>query len=145
MHEYELMMIVAQREVKEGVQEKVIEEIRGMIEGLGGRVLRVRPWGLRQLSYEIKGYDYGYYVILQLLIEPAKTREFEAKLKLNEQVIRHMMLLLEKREEGDVSVLQEMVGEEEIDSIANKVRSETAAPEEDQAPAASDKTSAKDA
>lgn len=126
MHEYELMMIVAQREVKEGVQEKVIEEIRGMIESLGGRVLRVRPWGLRQLSYEIKGYDYGYYVILQLLIDATKTQEFENKLKLNEQVIRHMMLLLEKREEGEVAVLQDMAGEEEIDSIANKVHDTSA-------------------
>jgi len=142
MHEYELMMIVAQREVKEGVQEKVIEEIRANIEGLGGRVLRVRPWGLRQLSYEIKGYDYGYYVILQLLIDPSKTREFEAKLKLNEQVIRHMMLILEKREDGDVSVLQEMVGEDEIDSIANKTSTDEA---DTQTPAAADKTPSKDA
>jgi ribosomal protein S6 len=118
MREYELMFIVAQRDVKEGKHEKLVERVRELVEKAGGRVLRVRPWGLRQLAYEIGGYDYGYYVIMQLLMEPDNTKPFEAKLKSETDVLRFLLLATGERDEGEVKVFAEMADEASIEQIA---------------------------
>jgi len=118
MREYELMFIVAQRDVKEGKHEKLVEKVRELIEKAGGRVLRVRPWGLRQLAYEIGGYDYGYYVIMQVLLEPDHTKPFEAKLKVEEDVLRFLLLATGERDEGDVQVFADMADEAAVEEIA---------------------------
>jgi len=101
MREYELMFIVAQRDVKEGTHEKMTEHIRGLIEKSGGRVLRVRPWGLRQLAYEINDYDYGYYVIIQLLLSADKSDALQQKIRTDERILRHIMLTTGERADDD--------------------------------------------
>lgn len=101
MREYELMFIVAQRDVKEGTHEKMTEHIRGLIEKAGGRVLRVRPWGLRQLAYEINDYDYGYYVIIQLLLSADQSDALQQKIRTDERILRHMMLTTGERNDDD--------------------------------------------
>ncbi len=127
MREYELMFIVAQRDIKEGTHEAKVEEIRALVEKLEGRVLRVRPWGLRELAYDIGGFDYGYYVIMQVLIGEEKAAEFETRLKSIEKVLRFIMLKTGDREGGDIDVFADMAGDDELKKMTKSGTSDEVA------------------
>jgi small subunit ribosomal protein S6 len=143
MREYELMFIVAQRDIKEGTHEAMIEQVRSLTEKNGGRVLRVRPWGLRQLAYPIGGFDYGYYVIMQLLLDEEKARDFDSKLKTVEKVLRFIMLTKVDREETDVAVFEEMADEAALDEVIHHVGKEDKTSASGAAPAPPAKSTAK--
>jgi small subunit ribosomal protein S6 len=52
-------------------------------------------WGKRTLAYPIKGREVGYYVVTQFEADPTLLPEFERAIKLNESVIRHLLILNE--------------------------------------------------
>ncbi|NIU80322.1 MAG: 30S ribosomal protein S6, partial [Gammaproteobacteria bacterium] len=51
--------------------------------------------GKRQLAYPIQNHGNGYYVIVQFRTEPSRLGEFERAIKLDEQVLRHLVVLSE--------------------------------------------------
>lgn len=50
-------------------------------------------WGKRTLSYPIRKRDTGYYVVANFATEAAALPEFERAIKLDEGVIRHLLVL----------------------------------------------------
>ncbi|NOT09990.1 MAG: 30S ribosomal protein S6 [Gemmatimonadales bacterium] len=50
-------------------------------------------WGKRTLSYPIRKRDTGYYVIANFDAEATALPEFERAIKLDEGVIRHLIVL----------------------------------------------------
>ena len=50
-------------------------------------------WGKRTLSYPIRRRDTGYYVVANFDAEPQALPEFERAIKLDEGVIRHLVVL----------------------------------------------------
>lgn len=61
----------------------------------GGEVTAVEHWGKRQLAYPIRKHDNGYYVVAQLRTVPASLPEFERAIKLDEDVLRYLVVLSE--------------------------------------------------
>ena len=58
-------------------------------------VTQVSHWGKRQLAFRIKRHDTGYYVVAQYNTKPDLLKEFERAVKLEESVIRHLMVVNE--------------------------------------------------
>ena len=58
-----------------------------------GTVGNVAHWGKRTLAYPIRRHDTGYYVVANFAAEPTALPEFERALKLDEGVIRHLVVL----------------------------------------------------
>ena len=52
-------------------------------------------WGKRTLAYPIKGKDAGYYVVEQFDTSPDLLSELERALKLDEAVLRYLLVLNE--------------------------------------------------
>lgn len=50
-------------------------------------------WGKRTLSYPIRKKDTGYYVVANFDAEAAALPEFERAIKLDDGVIRHLVVL----------------------------------------------------
>ena len=50
-------------------------------------------WGKRTLSYPIRKRDTGYYVVANFDAEASTLPEFERAIKLDEGVIRHLLVL----------------------------------------------------
>lgn len=78
------------------------EEIDGMLERFherladdGGEITAVEHWGKRQLAYQIDGEANGYYVVAQFRTEPDRIKPFENALKMDESVLRHLVVLSE--------------------------------------------------
>lgn len=58
-------------------------------------VTTVNHWGKRTLAYPIRRKEVGYYVVVQFDAESSVLPEFERALKLDEGVLRHLIVLNE--------------------------------------------------
>jgi small subunit ribosomal protein S6 len=59
-------------------------------------VTQSNHWGKRTLAYPIKRRESGYYVVEQFETEPRLLAEFERAVKLEENVIRYLLVLNER-------------------------------------------------
>jgi len=58
-------------------------------------VTQLNHWGKRTLAYPIKRKDTGYYVVTQFETQPALLAEFERAVKLEDSVIRYLLVVNE--------------------------------------------------
>lgn len=56
-------------------------------------IRQVNHWGKRALAYPIKRRDVGYYVVVQFDAEAKQLGEFERLIKLDESVVRHLVVI----------------------------------------------------
>ncbi|MCC6944001.1 MAG: 30S ribosomal protein S6 [Thermomicrobiales bacterium] len=97
---YELMVITA----PDGTPEELIatvEQIIGYITTAGGTIIRSNsdsPWGRRRLAYPIRYQSTdvrdGFYTLIHLEMAPDKVIEVERDLKLNDRLMRYLILQL---------------------------------------------------
>jgi small subunit ribosomal protein S6 len=73
----------------------VINDVQDLIKRNDGKVTKVEPWGLHKLAYPIKKQQEGRYFLMEFNLEPQSVSELERVLKLNESVIRHLIVRLE--------------------------------------------------
>jgi len=52
-------------------------------------------WGKRTLAYPVKNRELGYYVVAQFETDPTLLDEFERIVKLEESVLRHLVVINE--------------------------------------------------
>ncbi len=90
---YELMIIV-DPDIGEKAIKEHFDRLRKSIGTLNGEVFYEDEWGLRDLAYQIKKRDRGHYMILDFMVEPEHILEFDRKLRLDLEVLRHMITVL---------------------------------------------------
>ena len=73
----------------------LIEKVKGYIAADGGTVVKLDQWGMRRLMYPISKYKEGQYVFIVTQLEPTATAKVENRLKLNEDVIRYLLVRAE--------------------------------------------------
>lgn len=72
---------------------KQIEKIEGMITSSeGGEIINVDRWGKKRLAYEIKGKQFGLYVVFEYKADSALPKELDRACRLENNVVRHMIL-----------------------------------------------------
>ena len=91
MHPYEIMVIL-DPEVDERTVQPTLEKFLSVITNGGGTVDNVDLWGRRRLSYEIQKKTEGIYAVINFTADPATTQELERQLRLNESIMRTMVL-----------------------------------------------------
>jgi len=96
MREYEMIFIVHPEVDQEGLT-TVVEEVKGLIESAGGVVRKTEPWGLRRLAYPIQKVREGHYVFMEIGLGPDGVAKVERGLKLNERVIRHLIVRTDEK------------------------------------------------
>lgn len=92
---YELGFIIP-ISVQESETQNVITMVQEWITNLGGNVVKVDFWGRRRLAYPIQDYREGYYVFLHMEFPPRQLNELERSLRLNDRVIRHLVVRLDE-------------------------------------------------
>lgn len=95
MRDYELAFIIRPTIDDEGVT-SVVEKVSTMVKTIDGEVTSVNVWGRRALAYPIDNHREGIYVLLQANMPPAALIELERNLKLSEDIIRYMLVKIEK-------------------------------------------------
>jgi small subunit ribosomal protein S6 len=92
-------------------------------------IRNVNHWGTRTLAYPIKKRETGYYVVADFDCEPPLLGEFERSVKLDEGIIRYLLVI----NEGEVPAPRP---ERDSDDGGPRVRTATAAPGATAAPEA---------
>jgi len=91
MRDYETVFILDPAIEEEEVKDE-IGKVESSIAGLNGEITSVAPSGKRRLTYEIKGNKEGYLTLITFRAEPSMISELERAYKLNEKVIRHIIV-----------------------------------------------------
>jgi small subunit ribosomal protein S6 len=86
--EYETIFILRPDLTNDGIA-AVNTKMRGVIEGGGGRLLKVENWGRRKLAYEVRKQLKGIYLFWRYLGGAGLVEEVERNLRLADQVIRY--------------------------------------------------------
>lgn len=73
-----------------------------LLAGVKAKVSRRDDWGKRKLAYPINNQSFAVYVFYRLELDPAKVADLERGLRLNEEVIRFLVVSLEGIKEEDV-------------------------------------------
>jgi small subunit ribosomal protein S6 len=92
MREYETVFILDPVLDETQVKQEV-DKVTGLITSLGGEVTIAEPPIRKRLAYEIKGRTDGYYCLVVFKAEPATIREMERSYKLDEKVLRHIVVV----------------------------------------------------
>lgn len=93
MRDYEIVYIFDSALPDASINEK-LERYHGLLTIDGqGEVTAVDHWGKRQLAYPIQKKTNGYYVVSQVRTNPELLPEFERALKLDEELLRYLVVL----------------------------------------------------
>ncbi|MHB1341299.1 MAG: 30S ribosomal protein S6 [Coriobacteriia bacterium] len=91
MKAYELMLIMNPT-LDEEAREAVLEKTRGIITADGGVVDSEDAWGKRHLTFEMKGFTDGDYLVVMFHATTAAIAELDRVLHITDPVIRFMIL-----------------------------------------------------
>jgi len=96
-NKYELMVIV-NPDIGMDAIKKRLDEIRKVLSAkkgeVAGEIFYEDIWGLRDLAYKIKKHDKGFYAVFDFLTDPSLIKEMENTLRLEPEVLRHMIVRL---------------------------------------------------
>lgn len=91
---YEVMFIV--KNMEEEATEAIITRIQDLITRNGGTVNNLDRMGKKRLAYEVRKQTEGYYVLVEFSIEPAQIKEIDRVIKINENIMRHLIVKQDK-------------------------------------------------
>ena len=95
MRRYELMFVVKPT-LEEEATLKVLETIKKMLKDQKAELISEKNMGRRELAYEVKGFKNGNYFLLVVEAEPDAVKEFDRVANINEDIIRHIVVRIEK-------------------------------------------------
>ena len=90
MNRYEAIFVISPEADEEKIQ-SLIERMKGIIEE-NGSVENIDEWGKRKLAYEVKGFNEGFYVLMNFTADTAIPAEMDRVFKITDGIIRHMIL-----------------------------------------------------
>ena len=94
VRDYEVVYIFDTQLPEETINEK-LDRFHTQLTGTGAEVTAVDTWGRRQLAFPIRKRTGGYYVVSQFRADPTALPEFERLLKLDEELLRFLIVLNE--------------------------------------------------
>ena len=107
MRLYEVVYILNPA-LDEGAVTAKLEKFHALATVNGGEVSAVDHWGNRQLAYPIARQQSGYYVVAQFTAAVEALPEFERLLRLDEEVLRYLLVLNEGEPTSGMSILAEV-------------------------------------
>ena len=91
MNKYELMYIIAS-DVAEEKREELIKKFSSYVENKGGVVEGIDKWGMRKLAYPINFKNEGFYVLMNIQMDPVEVDAMAKLMNITEGVIRQLFV-----------------------------------------------------
>jgi len=95
---YELIFIL-KAELPEAEMEARVERVREILGAHDGEITQENHWGVRRMAYEIEYESRGNYMFLRFRSEGTAVAELDKFLRLDDQVLRHLIVVDEEWEE----------------------------------------------
>lgn len=68
------------------------ERLATLITTQGGQTVKDTTMGRRRLAYPIRHFHEGFYHVLNFILNPAQVEQLEFQLRVNEDVLRHIII-----------------------------------------------------
>ncbi|MEB3329592.1 MAG: 30S ribosomal protein S6 [Candidatus Sericytochromatia bacterium] len=91
---YETMYIVKPTLDEDSI-DVVVKKVDDQIGALG-TLDKTEKRGRKRLAYEVKDFKDGFYVLTNFQADPGQIKELDRLFKLNDDVIRHLIVRLEE-------------------------------------------------
>ena len=91
MRKYEIMYIIRPN-IEEEAKKALVERFNTILTDNGAEITETKEWGKRRLAYEINDFRDGFYMILKVQATAAAVQEFDRLAKINDDIIRHMIV-----------------------------------------------------
>ncbi|KRL01652.1 30S ribosomal protein S6 [Liquorilactobacillus capillatus] len=89
---YEITYIISPA-IDEAAKAALVERFDGVLKENGAEVVDSKDWSKRRFAYEIGGFTEGIYHITNVKADDAKAiDEFDRLAKINEAILRHMIV-----------------------------------------------------
>jgi small subunit ribosomal protein S6 len=112
MRRYELMLLF-RPDLEDDKLQAAVEMVTRAIVNAGGALTKVSPWGKRRLAYEIKHFREASYFLIHFDIAPSEVRGIERGILITEEILRHLVTVLEEkalgRADDDVLIPDEVI------------------------------------
>lgn len=95
MRKYEMMLLFDTNEMTKGWEEYE-QLVKGALDKYGASVASLEKWGDRKLAYEINKLRRATYMLVHFEMDSNKVPELDRDFRLNEKVLRHMIIKDEK-------------------------------------------------
>jgi small subunit ribosomal protein S6 len=86
--------------------EELTTQMTGIVEGLGGKVVKMENWGVRSLTYRMNKNRKAHFVLLNIDGPSAAVSEIERQERISEDVIRYLTVRVEEHEEGPSAMMR---------------------------------------
>lgn len=94
--DYEVTYILRPQLEEAEVDERA-NAVADLVKNNGGEIVTLEKLGKKRLAYEIADLREGIYVVMGFRSEAATAKELERQLRLREDVVRALMVRLDKR------------------------------------------------
>ena len=91
MTKYEIMFIV-KATLEESQLNNLTKEVQALISGNGSKVIEFKDMGRKKLAYPINKEISGFYYLINAEATNEVIQEFDRKLRINENILRHLIL-----------------------------------------------------
>lgn len=95
MNKYEIMFIV-KTTMESDAASKIADTYKKLISDLKGDVTNFKDMGQRKLAYPINKEINGFYYVMNFNATSELIKELDRKLRLDENVLRHMIIRLDE-------------------------------------------------
>ena len=92
---YEILFIV-RPDLEENLIKDVFKKFESTLVDNGAKVLSSKELGQKELAYEIKKHKTGYYFLINVESESEAINEFDRLATISEEIIRHIVIRLDK-------------------------------------------------
>ncbi len=94
MTKYEIMFIV-KTTMEDDQIKKVAEDLQKLINIKPSKVIEFKDMGRKKLAYPIKKEVSGHYYVMTVSAEHEIISEFDRKVSINENILRHLIIKIE--------------------------------------------------
>jgi small subunit ribosomal protein S6 len=94
--DYDLGLIITPEAGDERAR-AIVDRVTTTVARIGGQVVRVNVQGRRRLAYPIDHHRDGLYFFFDLILPPDNVGEVDRLLRVNEDVLRHLILVRDPR------------------------------------------------
>ena len=105
MRLYDIVVLVTP-ELSDEDAAKVAADYRKILADGGGSIVKDDPWGRRRLAYPILRKREAYYHHFQVSAEPALVAETERRMRLSDQVLRHIAVRADEEQKRSVKMAE---------------------------------------
>lgn len=91
MNKYELLYIISS-DVAEEKREEIIKKFTSYVENKKGTVEGIDKWGMRKFAYPINFKNEGYYVLMNITMDPEEVDPMAKLMNITDGIVRQIFV-----------------------------------------------------